>query len=61
MNFFKKFLNNLNGLHYSQEYLCLAQESFQQPLHAFLIDNGRVIKDITDLHLFVGQFSFMKE
>jgi len=54
MKLFKKLLNRLNGLQYSREYLCLAQESLQQPLHAFLIDNGRVIKDITNLHFFVG-------
>src|SRR5258708_22514627 len=54
MKLFKKLLNNLNGLHYSQEYLCVARESFQQPLHAYLVDDERVIKDITNLHLFVG-------
>ncbi|HEY6062362.1 MAG TPA: hypothetical protein VIV35_02065 [Chitinophagaceae bacterium] len=50
----KKILNKLNGLHFPQEYLCLAQESFEQPLHAYLIHEGQVIKDITKLHSFVG-------
>src|SRR5215216_6073633 len=50
----KKILNKLNGLHYTQEYLCFANESFLQPLHVYLIDNGKVAKDITKLHSFVG-------
>ncbi len=54
MKLLKKILNKLNGLYYPQEYLCLAHESFEQPLHAFLINEGRVIKDITKLHSFVG-------
>jgi len=54
MKLLKKILNKLNGLHYSQEYLCLARESFEQPLHTYIIDNGRPIKDITKLHSFVG-------
>jgi hypothetical protein len=54
MQLFQKLLNKFNGLHYSQEYLCLAKESFQQPLHVYLIHNGTIIKDITTLHLFAG-------
>jgi hypothetical protein len=63
MKLLKKILNNMNGLHYPQEYLCLALESFEQPLHAYLIHEGQVIKDITKLHSFVGYspliFSFL--
>jgi hypothetical protein len=54
MGLLKKILNKFNGLHYQQEYLCLSKESFQYPLHAFLINNGHIIKDITGSHLFVG-------
>src|SRR6185436_6612394 len=54
MKLLKKILNKLNGLHYPQEYLCLARESFEQPLHAYLVDDGKPIKDITKLHSFVG-------
>jgi len=54
MKLAKKILNKLNGLHYPQEYLCFAHESFEQPLHASLIHKGQVIKDITNLHSFVG-------
>jgi hypothetical protein len=54
MQLLQKLLNKFNGLHYKQEYLCLAKESFQQPLHAYLVDNGRVIKDITEEHVFTG-------
>ena len=54
MKLLKKILNKLNGLHYPQEYLCLAHESFEQPLHAYLVEDGKTIKDITNLHAFVG-------
>ncbi|HKB43762.1 MAG TPA: hypothetical protein VKC90_05210 [Chitinophagaceae bacterium] len=50
----KKLFNKLNGLHYRQEYLCLAKESFQQPIHAYLVNDKKIIKDITDEHLFTG-------
>ena len=50
----KKILTKLNGLHYEQEYLCLAKESFQNPIHAYLVKDGQVIKDITNEHLFTG-------
>jgi hypothetical protein len=63
MKLLKKILNKYNGLHYPQEYLCLAHESFEQPLHAYLIEDGKPIKDITKLHCFVGYrpliFSFL--
>ena len=50
----KKILTKLNGLYYQQEYLCLAKESFQNPIHAYFVKNGQVIKDITNEHLFTG-------
>ena len=50
----KKILAKLNGLHYQQEYLCLAKEPFQNPIHAYFVRDGRVIKDITNEHLFTG-------
>jgi len=54
MGFMKKILTKLNGLHYRQEYLCLANEFFQNPIHAYLVKDGQVIKDITHEHLFTG-------
>jgi len=50
----QKLFNKLNGLHYQQEYLCLAKESFQNPIHAYLVKDEKVIKDITNEHLFTG-------
>jgi hypothetical protein len=54
MKLVKKALNKFNGLHYPQEYLCFAKESFQLPLHAYLVNNGKIVKDITRLHSMVG-------
>ena len=54
MQLLQKLLNKLNGLHYRQEYLCLAKESLQNPIHAYFIKGGRVVKDITNDHLFTG-------
>lgn len=47
-------MNKLNGLHYPQEYLCLARESLQHPLHVYLTNANRIITDITNRHVFVG-------
>lgn len=54
MKLVKKILDKLNGLHYPQEYLCLAKESFTDPLHIYLVSANKVIKDITNHHLFTG-------
>ncbi|MEP7374654.1 MAG: hypothetical protein ABI675_14765 [Chitinophagaceae bacterium] len=54
MKSLQKIFNQLNGLHYRQEYLCLDSASFHFPLHAWLVYKGQVIKDITKQHLFVG-------
>jgi hypothetical protein len=54
MSVFQKVFRKLDGLHYPQEYLCLAKESFQQPLHVFIVDGRTIIKDITHFHLFTG-------
>ena len=54
MKLFKRILNKLKGLHYPQEYLCLNDESFQQTLNIYITENNRVVKDITQIHLFVG-------
>jgi hypothetical protein len=54
MALLKKILNKLNGLYYPQEYLCFAYESFEQPLHAYALIDGLIVKDITNLHAFVG-------
>ncbi|MEP7163292.1 MAG: hypothetical protein ABI741_01290 [Ferruginibacter sp.] len=50
----KKILDNLSGLHYRQEYLCLSKGSYTDPLHVYFVINDRIIKDITNLHLFTG-------
>jgi hypothetical protein len=54
MKVLKKILQKLNGLQFKQEYICLSRESLAQPLHAYIIREDKVIKDITGLHLFVG-------
>jgi hypothetical protein len=54
MTLLKKLLYKFNGLHYPREYLCIAEETFQQPLHVYLAVNANTFKDITKLHCFVG-------
>lgn len=54
MKLVKKIFNKLNGLHYPQEYLCLARESFQHSLHLYLVSGNRIVKDITNHHLFTS-------
>ncbi len=50
----KKILGKFSGLKYPQEYLCIAKESFEQPLHVYLIIDGLIVEDITNSHNFVG-------
>jgi flavin reductase (DIM6/NTAB) family NADH-FMN oxidoreductase RutF len=50
----KKILLKFDGLNYRQEYLCLGKESFSDPLHVYLIRSGLPVKDITNLHCFIG-------
>src|SRR5687768_13774979 len=54
MKLVKKILGRLSGLKYPQEYLCLARESFEQPLLMYLVIDGKVVEDITKHHNFVG-------
>ncbi len=54
MMLLKKILTKFNGLHFRQEYLCFAKEEHKSPLHVYLVNNNRIIKDITNQHLFVG-------
>jgi hypothetical protein len=54
MKLVEKILNRCNGLHFRQEYLCIAKEILTRPLHVYLVHHKRVIKDITNKHLFVG-------
>lgn len=54
MGLVKKILNTFNGLHYTQDYLCLAKESFSGSLHVYIVSNRHVVKNITNQHLFVG-------
>ena len=54
MKWHQRLLSRFNGLHFSQEYICFGQELFHQPLFAYLVNQEKVIKDITGLHAFVG-------
>lgn len=54
MKLLKKLLHKFNGQHYPREYLCVAKETFQHPLHVYLSSNEKPLKDITKLHCFVG-------
>ena len=54
MNPVKKILIGCNGLHYSQDYLCSSKEQLSEPLSVYLVRNGKVQKDITIAHSFVG-------
>src|ERR1043165_977039 len=54
MDLFQKILNKFKGLFYPQEYLCFSKESFQQPLYIYLVADGKLIKEITHEHIFVG-------
>ncbi len=54
MPILKKVLSKFNGLHFKQEYLCLAKEFFEKPLHAYIFYDSLIIKDITNHHLFTG-------
>src|SRR3954451_13055050 len=54
MGFFQKILYKLNGIHYSQEYLCLPKEQYTHPLYAYLVSENIATKDITTQHLFTG-------
>ena len=54
-------------MHFKQDYLCLTKEYLEQPLFAYIIADKRIIKDITNHHLFTGYsplvftFPFYKE
>ena len=54
MQLVKKLLERLNGYHYRQEYLCLADEPFTQPLYAYIMSGDAIENNITNNHLFVG-------
>lgn len=54
MQLLKKLLDKLNGYHYRQEYLCLADEPYLNPLYAYTTFGDEVVANITNHHLFVG-------
>src|SRR5690242_15814757 len=54
MKLVKKILNRFNGLHYAQEYLCLAKETFQNPLFVYLLENEKPVCEISNSHVFAG-------
>ena len=53
MPLLKKIFNKLNGLKFSQEYLCLSREDFTDPLK-IILKSGNINKDITAGHAFIG-------
>lgn len=54
MNLVKKILQQFNGLHYQQEYLCMDTATLTHPLQAYLVANNRIVSNVTQQHLFVG-------
>ncbi|HLF46406.1 MAG TPA: flavin reductase [Chitinophagaceae bacterium] len=54
MKLVRILLNRINGLYFPREYLCLANETFEQPLLVYLTDNNKILKDITQTHVFAG-------
>lgn len=54
MQLLKKVLDKLTGYAYRQEYLCLADGPFTNPLFAYFMQGDTVQQNITHDHLFVG-------
>ncbi|MBC7949405.1 MAG: hypothetical protein H7Y42_16080 [Chitinophagaceae bacterium] len=54
MRLLQRILTSFDGLHYPQEYLCLARETFEPTLRVYLVRGQRILKDITDSHVFAG-------
>ena len=54
MQLIQKLLNKFNGLHFNQEFLCLDKTSYEETLFLYMVSGSRVIKNITEPHLFVG-------
>jgi hypothetical protein len=54
MNVVKKLLLRMNGLHFRQEYLCLAEEFFEHRLYFNLFHDDNFICDITHQHILSG-------
>jgi hypothetical protein len=54
MNLLKKVFIKCNGLSFPQDFLCLANETYEQTLNLYLVDGRKVLKNITHLHAFVG-------
>ena len=54
MKLIKKILHRFSGYKYPQEYLCLENDRIPDLLHVYIIRNGLVVQDVSNLHLFVG-------
>jgi len=54
MKLLQRILSRLSGLKFQQEYLCLEYESFQPILRVYLVQNFRILAEITNSHLFTG-------
>ncbi len=54
MQLLQKLLNKFNGLYYKQEFLCLDRLSLIDPLSLYIASGNRIVKNITEHHLFVG-------
>src|SRR5690348_2354398 len=53
MELIGKILNHFNGLHFRQEYLCLA-DPLESSLHVIESVAGSPDRDVTHSHLFIG-------
>src|SRR5688572_18764204 len=54
MKLLQRVLNRSRGLHFRQEYLCMHHEHLEHPLNVYLLNKGKIVKDITHDHSFVG-------
>ena len=54
MKLLQKVLNRSRDLHFRQEYLCMHHEHFEKPLNVYLLNKGKIVKEITHDHAFVG-------
>jgi hypothetical protein len=54
MKIIEKLLARFNGLHYRQEYLCLALEDLSEPLNVYAVRKQGELINLTAHHLFVG-------
>ena len=54
MKLLKRVLSRLSGYAYPQEYLCLSETPFTDPLFAYWVVNDIIVSEITQDHVFIG-------